>query len=95
MNVDTLAKHDKQRNHFQVTKAGEVMRIISRDMAIKLYSLKADDVPLIYHVWGEHGISPVASKSELYNQGTFGILVGMVADIYEDYQKCVAKHSNM
>ena len=47
--------------------------------------MNADDVPLIYHVWGEHGISPVASKSEMFNPGTLGIFVGYIKDMVSDY----------
>lgn len=94
MNVDTLAKHDKQRHHYQVTKSGEVMRIISRDIAIKLYSLKGDDVPLIYHVWGEHGISPVASKKEMFNPGMLGIFVGYIEDMAKDFNAILSNSSD-
>ena len=85
MRTDTLAKHDRQKHHYQVTKAGEVVRIISRNMAIKLYSMRGDDVPLIYHVWDEHGITPVASKTEMFNPGKLGIFVGYLKDMVSDY----------
>lgn len=76
---------DREKKHYQVTKAGDVMRIISKNMAIKLYSMKGEDVPVLYHVWGEHGIAPVASKSEIFNPGVIGIFVGRIEDMAADY----------
>lgn len=77
---------DRERKHYAVTKSGEVVRIISRELAIELFKIKADDAPVIYCVWGNRGIDEVQSKTEFYNEGvTFGIFVGMLEDMVLEY----------
>lgn len=79
-------KNDEKQKHCVVTKAGMVYRVIARDVAIKLFSMKSDEAPVIYCVWDIYGASAISSKAELYNDNAvFGILVGSLSDMVDEY----------